>query len=62
MEFIMDKDQLLVWRKDIVSRMLSTGICIEQIIPDVMIAEKFIMTGELPKELEKDIKTQNSDS
>ncbi|MDM1247078.1 hypothetical protein HX005_06735 [Acinetobacter sp. R933-2] len=58
----MDKDQLLVWRKDIVSRMLSTGICIEQIIPDVMMAEKFIMTGELPKELEKDIKTQNSDS
>ncbi|WP_159151487.1 hypothetical protein [Acinetobacter johnsonii] len=48
----MNEDQLAEWRKEIVTAMLVGGCCIERIIPDVMAAEKFINTGEYPKEWE----------
>lgn len=57
----MDKDQLAEWRKEIVTAMLTQGICIEQIIPDVMAAEKFIATGDIPKEWGK-ANNQNADA
>ena len=56
----MDKNQLAEWRKEIVTAMLSEGYCIERIIPNVIIAEKFINTGEYPKEWEN-TNNQNAD-
>ena len=60
----MTTDQSAEWRKAIVGEMLSKGICIEQIIPDVMIAEEFITTGKYPEKWEKEdaAKTQSGDS
>jgi hypothetical protein len=64
LEFVMTTDQSAEWRKAIVGEMLSKGICIEQIIPDVMIAEEFITTGKYPEKWEKEdaAKTQSGDS
>ena len=61
MEFVMNEDQLAKWRKEIVTAMLVGGCCIERIIPDVMAAEKFINTGEYPKEWEN-TNNQNADA
>lgn len=60
----MNAAELVEWRKAIVSEMLSKGICIEQIIPDVMIAEEFITTGKYPKKWEQEdaAKNQSGDS
>ena len=46
----MDATELLQWRKEVVTAMLTGGYCIERIIPDVMTAEKFINTGKYPEE------------
>ena len=56
----MDATELLQWRKEVVTAMLAGGYCIERIIPDVMAAEKFINTGEYPKEWEN-ANHQNAD-
>ncbi|WP_353170911.1 hypothetical protein [Acinetobacter rudis] len=59
----MDKDQIIEWRKNIVAQMLSQGICIESIIPDVIIAEEFISTGKYPEQWKtKKINNQSDDS
>ncbi len=55
----MNEEQLAEWRKEIVTAMLAQGICVEQIIPDVMAAEEFISTGEIPK---KWVKTNNQNA
>ena len=62
LEFVMNTDESAEWRKAIVGEMLSKGICIEQIIPDVLIAEEFITTGKYPKQWENVAKAQNGDS
>lgn len=59
MELVMNEEQLAEWRKEIVTAMLTQGICVEQIIPDVMAAEEFISTGEIPK---KWVKTNNQNA
>ena len=56
----MDATELLQWRKEVVTAMLAGGYCMERIIPDVMAAEKFINTGEYPKEWEN-TNNQNAD-
>ena len=60
LEFIMSATELLEWRKQVVTAMLTQGYCIERIIPDVMAAEKFINTGEYPEEWEN-TNNQNTD-
>ncbi len=42
----MTDEELIAWRKDVVTKMLTNGICIESIIPDVMVAENFVATGQ----------------
>lgn len=56
----MSATELLEWRKQVVTAMLTQGYCIERIIPDVIAAEKFINTGEYPEEW-KNTNNQNAD-
>lgn len=57
----MDIQELTKWRKEVVAAMLVRGICIEQIIPDVIAAEEFILSGEIPKNWGK-TNNQNADA
>ena len=61
---MMNNENLIEWRRDVVTKMLINGICIESIIPDVMVAEKFIESGEYPDHWENDevAKNQNDGS
>lgn len=43
---MMNNENLIEWRRDVVTKMLINGICIESIIPDVMVAENFVATGQ----------------
>lgn len=61
---LLTDEDLIAWRRGVVTKMLINGICIESIIPNVMVAEKFIESGEYPDHWENDevAKNQNDGS